>query len=271
MAIQWFPGHMNKTRRLLQEHIESVDGVLEIVDARAPLSSRNPLLNEIIGGKPRLVLLNKCDLCDTSALRQWLAYFEHQKIAALPVSAKARKNVDRLKGEVEKFMKKRGGMRERRPKALIVGVPNCGKSTLINAIARQKKAQVADKPGVTRDTALYKVGNFDLYDSPGTLWPNLEDQEAAARLAALGAVKDEVYIASEAFAFIYPFLKDHYAARLENRYAITPADDAVAFAAAVAARSGKNDDPERGVMMVFKDIREGRLGLLCLELPPAVL
>ncbi|MCL2519626.1 MAG: ribosome biogenesis GTPase YlqF [Spirochaetaceae bacterium] len=268
MSINWFPGHMNKTRQQLAEAVTQVHGVLEIVDARAPISSRNPMLNQIIGEKPRLILLNKADLADNAKLLQWLKYFESNKIKALPLSAKTRTNVDRLKGEITGFMKKKASQsRTERPKALIVGIPNCGKSTLINALARQKKANVADKPGVTRDMALYKVGQIDLYDSPGTLWPNLEDQLAAARLAALGAIKDEIYIVSEAFSLVYPFLSQHYAGQLKERYHIDCSEDGLTFAAAVALKLGRNDDAEAGALAIFKDLRAGKLGKIVLELP----
>jgi ribosome biogenesis GTPase A len=268
MAIQWFPGHMNKASRILTECVAQVDGVFEIVDARAPLSSRNPLLNQIIGDKPRLILLNKSDLADSHLQKLWLSYFKDNQLPAVPIAAKNRLNIDRLKSEAQAFMKKRkNSLRERVPKVLIVGVPNCGKSTLINALARQKKAMVADKPGVTRETLLYKIGSYDLYDSPGTLWPNLEDQEAAARLALLGSVRDEVFLASEALELLYPYLSQNYAQGFVNRYNLKPSGNYSDYLENVAAKAGRSD-LEDGAKIIIKDLRTGRLGNITLEKPP---
>lgn len=267
MAIQWFPGHMNKTRQKLAEAIKTVNGVLEIADARAPLSSRNPLLDEILGNKPRLLLLNKSDLADPNMLKEWLAYFKSNNIACLPISSKNRQNLDRLKGDAEKLGKVKLQTRTASNKILIVGVPNCGKSTLINALARVHKAEVANRPGVTRDMALYRMSGLDLYDSPGTLWPNLEDQIVASKLAALGAVKDEIYIVSEALEQVWAFLYKYYKDPMNQKYNIELSDDYHASAVAVSNRLGKGDNLELGALTIFKDLRDGKFGLICLERP----
>lgn len=270
MAIQWFPGHMNKLRRELKELLAYTDCVIEVADARAPLSSRNPMLHEIIGKKKRLLLLNKSDLADPALLRQWLDFYNAKKLRAIPVSVKKRQNLDRIKTECAKL--RAANTHEQRqvaPRALIVGVPNCGKSSIINALARQKKAQTADRPGVTRMTALYKTSQLDIYDSPGALWPNLEDQEAAARLAALGSVKDEVYNLSEALELIYPFLRQTYAQALTQRYGVPPAESAAEFLEQAAKRFGKTE-AETAARMVFNDLRNSKLGLVCLEKPPVL-
>jgi ribosome biogenesis GTPase A len=269
MAIQWFPGHMNKTRRLLAQHMTQVDAVLEIVDARAPLSSRNPMLNDIIGRKPRLILLNKSDMTDAIVLKEWQSYFQKQGIASLTISVKTRKNLDRLKGEVAKLVKRSDKTREKPPSVLIVGIPNCGKSSLINALMRDKRAKTADSPGVTRDVLLYRMNGLDMVDSPGALWPNLEDQMVAARLAALGSVKDEIYLATEALSSIYPYLYQNYLGALQQRYGQVSADFEELLQQ-VAVRYGRNvQDKEAISLAVLRDLRAGKLGLICLERPQA--
>ncbi|MGL4524943.1 MAG: ribosome biogenesis GTPase YlqF [Spirochaetia bacterium] len=267
MAIQWFPGHMNKARKLLAEYVDNIDGVLEIVDSRAPNSSRNPLIDEIFAKKPRLILLNKSDLCDLKIMKKWQDFYEGQGLKTLAISVKNRHNLERLKGEAA-GLAKAGKTRTKPPRLMIVGIPNCGKSSLINALGREKKARVADSPGITRDVALYKLGNLDLIDSPGTLWPNLSDQNAAARLAALGSIKDEVYLATEALGMVYPYLHMQYRARLKERYRIDPGEELDHFLSGVAARFNKKiEDTEALAMMVFRDLRAGKLGAICLEDP----
>lgn len=267
MSIQWFPGHMNKTRKLLAEYVDKVDAILEIADARAPKSSRNPLISEIFAKKSCLLLLNKSDLADQKILKEWQAFYQDQGLKSLTISVKNRHNLERLKGEAA-VLAKQGKTRTKPPRLMIVGVPNCGKSSLINALGRQKRAKIADSPGVTRDVALYKLGNLDLIDSPGTLWPNLSDQMAAARLAALGSIKDEVYLPSEALAAIYPYLRAQYGVALAARYHQVVPQEYPAFLQLVAARFHKDEtEPESLAMVVFKDLRAGKLGSICLERP----
>ncbi len=269
MSIQWFPGHMNKARKLLAEYAHKIDGVLEIVDARAPESSRNPLIEEIFAKKPRLLLMNKSDLADCAVVKEWQAEYEKQGLKSLVISVKNRHNLERLKGEAA-ALSKAGKTRAKPPRLMIVGVPNCGKSSLINALARQKKTKIADSPGVTREVSLYKLGSLDLIDSPGTLWPNLSDQMAAARLAALGSIKDDVYLPSEALALLYPYLRAEYERELCVRYQGEIPADYAHFLSLVAARFGRNEqDSEALAMIVFKDLRALKLGPICLERPGA--
>lgn len=265
MSIQWFPGHMNKTRKLLAEYVNKIDAVLEIVDARAPQSSRNPLIAEIFADKACLILLNKSDLADQKILKEWQDFYQAQGLRSLAISVKTRHNLERLKGEAASLTKQ-GKTRTKPPRLMIVGVPNCGKSSLINALGRQKRAKIADSPGVTRDVALYKLGNLDLIDSPGTLWPNLTDQMAAARLAALGSIKDEVYLPSEALGSLYDYLRTQYAGVLSARYQAVPPESYSEFLTTVAKRFNKDiADYEGLAMLVFKDLRSGKLGPICLE------
>ncbi len=265
MSIQWFPGHMNKARRLLAEYADKIDGVLEIVDARAPESSRNPLIEEIFAKKPRLLLLNKSDLADRALVKEWQAEYEKQGLKSLAISVKNRHNLERLKGEAA-TLGKAGKTRDKPPRLMIAGVPNCGKSSLINALAREKRTKIADSPGITRDVALYKLGSLDLIDSPGALWPNLSDQMAAARLAALGSIKDDVYLPSEALSLLYPYLHSQYGKELFRRYEQEAPEDYEGFLSVVAQRFARNEnDSEALALMVFKDLRTGKLGQICLE------
>ncbi len=268
MAIQWFPGHMNKLRNTLRDTLPHVDVVLEIADARAPLSSRNPLLDEIIQKKPRLLLLNKAELADPAMTSEWLYYFENRNLKTLLISAKTRMNLDRIKSETAKLYKTKDVVRVTKPRVLIVGVPNCGKSTVINALGRKHKAQAADRPGVTRDVQLYRTNSLEIYDTPGLLWPNLENQTMAARLAALAAVRDEVYTPSEAFLLLYPFLYRHYQQRLNDRYGFEANPDGYEFITQLGTRIGRLNDQEATVRHFFNDLRSGKLGTFCLEVPP---
>ncbi|NIZ46922.1 ribosome biogenesis GTPase YlqF [Entomospira nematocerorum] len=268
MAIQWYPGHMHKLRQTLQSTLPLVDVILEVADARAPWSSRNPLLSEIIGKKPRILLLNKAELADPIFLKQWQEYYKvHNKLRTLTISAKTRANLDRIKGEVHHIAKMKDSQRIRNPRALIIGVPNCGKSTIINALARSHKAKAANQPGVTRQVTLYHAQSLDIYDTPGLLWPNLEDQAVASRLAILAAVRDEVYLPSEAFSNLYPFLKTHYNAVFEARYKI-PMQEHVDDYLYTLKETFNKPDLEATTLMILNDLRGGKLGSFCLEVPP---
>ncbi|NIZ18581.1 ribosome biogenesis GTPase YlqF [Entomospira culicis] len=270
MAIQWYPGHMHKLKATLKSTLPLVDVVLEVVDARAPISSRNPMLDEILGKKPRIILLNKAELADPNMLHEWQEFFKtKKKYKSLAISAKTRTNLDRIKGEIQQIFKSKEQQRLRNPRALIIGVPNCGKSTIINALAREHRAKAANQPGVTKQVTLYHAQSVDIYDTPGLLWPNLEDQEAAARLAVLAAVRDEVYHPSEAFASVYLFLKSHYADRLIERYKIPLHDNAHDYLIALTTTLNKKDI-EATALLLFNDLRGGKLGRFCLERPPYV-
>lgn len=270
MAIQWYPGHMNKLKQTLKQILPFVDVVLEIADSRAPLSTRNPMIKDLLGKKPHLLLLNKAELADPKLLKSWQNYFKtHTHLKAIAVSAKLRTNLDRIKGEVHKLFVCKNQQQIRNPRALIIGVPNCGKSTIINALARQHKAKAANKPGVTQQVTLYHAQSLDIYDTPGLLWPNLENQDGAARLAALAAVRDEVYLPSEAFSLIYFFLKQHYAERFQQRYQIPMEDNSDQYLVALSTILNKKNI-ETIALSLFHDLRGGKLGQFCLETPPYV-
>ncbi len=197
--IQWFPGHMTKTKRKIQESLKLVDAVAEIIDARVPQSSRNPDLDGLLGSKPRLILLNKCDMADSRETARWIAYFKNKGIGAIAVDCKSGKGIsgfmpavrellcDRIKSWEEK------GMKNRTIRVMVVGIPNVGKSSFINKVANKSRAKAEDRPGVTRGNQWYTIGNgFELLDTPGVLWPKFDDPAVGERLAFTGAVKDQI-------------------------------------------------------------------------------
>ena len=198
-TVQWFPGHMAKTRRLIKESLKLVDGVVEIVDARIPYSSSNPELDSIIRNYPRIVLLNKCDLAEPAATKMWMDYYKSKGIYALPVDCKTGKGLNSFIPTAKKALSKTverneaKGMSGKSLRLMVVGIPNTGKSSFINRMAGNAKAKVADKAGVTRQNQWFAVGNgIELLDTPGVLWPKFDDSEVGDKLAFTGAVKDEV-------------------------------------------------------------------------------
>ena len=230
--VQWFPGLMAKTRRLIKESLPFVDLVTEIVDARIPLSSSNPELSEMIGNKPRIVLLNKCDVADEKATKQWVEYYKSKGIYALPVDCRSGKSLNAylplvreiLKDKIQKNTEK--GMVGKPLRVMVVGIPNTGKSSFINKMAGRNRAKVADKPGVTRSNSWFAVGNgIELLDTPGVLWPKFDDPKVGDKLAFIGSVKDEI-LDSETLALkLINVLKTDYSERLTERFKITDFSD----------------------------------------------
>ena len=197
--LQWFPGHMKKAQRLIEENLKLVDVVIELLDARIPLSSANPMLAEIIKDKPRMIALNKSDLADSASTKKWLDYFKAQGVPAVTIDSMKGKGMKQLvkvaedlaRPKTEKFVSK--GAKPRAARCMILGIPNVGKSSLINRLAGAVKAKAADKPGVTRAKQWIKIGtNLDLLDTPGILWPKFEDQTVGLKLAFTGAINDDI-------------------------------------------------------------------------------
>lgn len=228
MNIQWFPGHMTKTMRLIEENIKSVDIVVEILDARIPRSSKNPQIDALIGDKKRLVVLNKSDIADRSETEKWLKYFEKNGIAAMAVSSVQGKNLngvlekcrDILSDKIEAW--KSRGIVNRSLKMMIVGVPNVGKSSFINKLANKKSAKTGDKPGITRGKQWVRIASgFELLDTPGVLWPKFDDQTVGMRLAFTGAVKDEIMDVEELAMHLLELLRENYPNSLTERYKMT--------------------------------------------------
>lgn len=279
--VQWFPGHMAKTRRLIKESLPFVDLVTEIVDARIPLSSSNPELSEMIGNKPRIVLLNKCDVADEKATKQWVEYYKTKGIYALPVDCRSGKALNAylplvreiLKDKIQKNSEK--GMVGKPLRVMVVGIPNTGKSSFINKMAGRNRAKVADKPGVTRSNSWFAVGNgIELLDTPGVLWPKFDDPKVGDKLAFIGSVKDEV-LDSETLALkLINVLKTDYAERLTERFKITDFDEMQDYEILeLIGRkrgmliSGGEIDTERASIILLDEYRGGKLGKLTLEYP----
>lgn len=281
--IQWFPGHMAKTRRLIASSISLVDAVAEIVDARAPLSSRNPEMDRMTKNKPRIVLLNKSDLADEESTRLWIDYFRKNGCEALAVDCKSGKGIKSILPSIKtkvlrELMEKRSrnGMTGAPVRLMIVGIPNVGKSTVINRLAGSKKAKAEDRPGVTRTKQWVKLdNNTELLDMPGVLWPKFEDQEAAIRLAFTGAVSDDILDIETLAMKLLSFLAGNYPQSLAERYKIevSDTDTGLELLEKVGKKrgmmiSGGEINTERAAITVLDEFRAGKLGRITLELPP---
>ncbi|MBD0380378.1 ribosome biogenesis GTPase YlqF [Paenibacillus sedimenti] len=286
MTIQWFPGHMTKARRQIEDKLKLIDVVIELLDARIPLSSRNPMVDEILKGKPRMVLLNKHDLADPGVTAEWVRYFADQGLQALPIDAasgtQVKEILPRAKAlwahKIESQLRK--GINPRAVRALIVGIPNVGKSTLINQLAGKKIAATGDKPGVTKGQQWIKVGTeMDLLDTPGILWPKFEDQMVGLRLAATGAIKEELLHMDDIAFFVIKYMVRHYAAGLKERFGIEelPEDlddpnEVVKVMEAVGRKrgaivSGGKVDLDKASLIIIRDLRAGKMGRISLETP----
>ncbi|MFP3916167.1 ribosome biogenesis GTPase YlqF [Lysinibacillus telephonicus] len=228
MTIQWFPGHMAKARREVSEKLKLVDIVFELIDARLPLSSRNPMIDQVINQKPRLLILNKADMADDSQTHKWVQYFAdrgHMAVAINSLDGKGLQRVTKAAQEIlaDKWARmKAKGMKPRAIRAMIVGIPNVGKSTLINRLAKKNIAKTGNTPGVTKAQQWIKVGkDLELLDTPGILWPKFEDQEVGLKLALTGAIKDTIINMEDLAVYGLRFLSIHYPNRMEERYGIT--------------------------------------------------
>lgn len=281
VSVNWFPGHMAKTRRLIKESLPFVDLVTEIVDARIPMSSSNPELNEMIGSKPRIVLLNKCDVADEKVTAKWVEFYKRNGIYALPVDCRSGKGLGAYLPLVREVLKEKikrnneKGMSGKPLRVMVVGIPNTGKSSFINKMAGKNRAKVADKPGVTRSNSWFAVGSgIELLDTPGVLWPKFEDKAVGEKLAFIGSVKDEI-IDTETLALrLINVLKNGYCDRLAERYKISGFEEKEDYEILeMIGRkrgmliSGGEIDFERASVMLLDEYRAGRLGRLSLDLP----
>lgn len=281
VSVNWFPGHMAKTRRLIKESLPFVDLVTEIVDARIPMSSSNPELNEMIGSKPRIVLLNKCDVADEKVTAKWVEFYKRNGIYALPVDCRSGKGLGAYLPLVREVLKEKikrnneKGMSGKPLRVMVVGIPNTGKSSFINKMAGKNRAKVADKPGVTRSNSWFAVGSgIELLDTPGVLWPKFEDKAVGEKLAFIGSVKDEI-IDTETLALrLINVLKNGYCDRLAERYKISGFEEKEDYEILETIGrkrgmliSGGEIDFERASVMLLDEYRAGRLGRLSLDLP----
>ena len=280
-VVQWFPGHMAKTRRLIKESLPLVDGVTELLDARIPYSSSNPELGELINNKPRIVLLNKCDLADKDTTRQWVEYYKKTGVTAIPVDCRSGKGLSNYISAVREVLKDKikqneeRGMPGKALRIMVVGIPNTGKSSFINRMAGAAKAKVADKAGVTRQNQWFAIGNgIELLDTPGVLWPKFDDPKVGDRLAFIGSVKDEILDSETLAVRLLEVMKNDYPDRLAERYKINDFSDKEPWE--VLEMIGKKRgmmikggeiDTERASVMLLDEYRGGRLGTISLEKP----
>lgn len=282
-TVQWFPGHMAKTRRLIKESLPLVDAVTELLDARIPMSSRNPELDELTQRKPRIVLLNKCDMADEMTTKRWIEYFKAHGQYAIAVDCRSGKGLnayrplvrqvlaDKIKSNEEK------GMSGKALRVMVVGIPNTGKSSFINRMAGRNRAKVADKPGVTRQNQWFVIGNgIELLDTPGVLWPKFDDKTVGDRLAFIGSVKDDVTDTETMALRLLEVLKKDYADLLCERYKLKPDDVANSETYEIMELigrkrgmliSGGEIDTERASVMFLDEYRGGKLGRLSFEVP----
>ena len=281
MHINWFPGHMAKAHRTIREHLKLVDVVVELLDARIPYSSANPLIKEVLEGKPRVVALNKADLAEAHWTKAWIDHFKAEGVKAVPLEALGGKGAKHLVALLEqagsdKIAKMTAkGLRPRAVRAMILGIPNVGKSSLINCLLGTSTVRTADKPGVTRGKQWIKVGkNLELLDTPGVLWPKLEEQEVALKLAMTGAIKDEVYDLEQAIVQFLALLRPEYEERLVERYKLEKPlpEENIHFLERIGAkrgclRSGGVVDCEKAMRLLLNEFRSGKLGPITLDYP----
>src|SRR5690625_1539991 len=320
MSIQWFPGHMAKARREIEEKLKLVDFVMELVDARAPLSSQNPMLQQVVQNKTKMIVLMKRDLADQRETEKWIAHFKEKNVPAIAVNVNDKADIKRViqlgrelgqekmetekwishfkeknvpaiavnvndkadikrviqlgrelgQEKMDKLMKK--GIQPRPARAIITGIPNVGKSTLINRLANKKIAKTGARPGITKQQLWIKVGkDFELLDTPGILWPKFEDEEVGYRLAAIGTIKDQLLSLQDITAFVIKYMQIHYPNQLEERHAIGPdMEDMWDIFVAIGKRrgaleSGGNVNFDKVADIVLQDLRTGKLGNITLE------
>mgnify|MGYP001218780877 FL=1 len=270
IPISWYPGHMARARRQIEEAIRQVDAVIEVVDARLPLGSRNPELQELLARRPHLIVGSKADLADPATTKAWLAHWESQGEAAVAVDLAAPETRNVLQRQLNRFSARRPGRRSVR--WLVVGIPNVGKSTLINCLAREAKARTGAKPGLTRGTQWIRIaGGHYLLDSPGLLWPKLDPPERGLKLAWIGCIGENAFDPETVARALLDFLMQREPERLEKRYGIRSAADADLLEALAVKRGmllkGGVPDLERAAATVLKEFRDGTLGRISLEHP----
>ncbi len=283
MNIQWFPGHMAKTRRMISDNLKLVDVVIEIVDARLPLSSRNPEIDKIVNNKPRVLVLNKSDIADSDANSRWMSYFQSKGIVTVLVDSLSGKGVKNINGAIDKVLKEKferdakKGIIRHSVKMMIVGIPNVGKSSLINRLAGKAATKSGDRPGVTTAKQWIRLsGKYDLLDTPGILWPKFDNEETARNIAYTGGIKDEIMDIEELSCYLLEFLRDNYSESFKAKYKIT--DDIGGMTGFEllelvgrkrgAIVSGGNVDTFKAAGFLLDDFRAAKLGKITLELPP---
>lgn len=281
--IQWFPGHMTKTKRQIQASLKLVDAVAEIIDARIPVSSRNPDLDKLIQNKPRVILLNKCDMANSNATKKWIEYYREKGITAIAVDCKSGKGLNQFAPAVKKVLSKKlenlraKGMVNPTLRIMIVGIPNVGKSSFINKIAKQNRAKVEDRPGVTRGNQWYTIDkNLEMLDTPGVLWPRFDDKIVGERLAFTGAVKDQIIDIELLAVRLLDVLKEIKPNEFVERFKLQDVDfentDSYDLLGLIGRKrgmlvSGGEVNTERASIMLLDEFRSAKLGKITLEMP----
>ena len=285
-TIQWFPGHMTRTKRQIEKSLKMVDIVAEIIDARVPVSSRNPILKKLIGNKPRLILMNKSDMADSAATARWIAYYKQKGVKAIALDCRTGKGVNSFMPAIREVLQDQiarweaKGMTGRPIRVMVVGIPNVGKSSLINKMCRggnAGKADVQDRPGVTRQNRWFTIGKgFELLDTPGVLWPKFDDPIVGERLAFTGAVKDDVVDVESLASRLLEVLRETYPQAMAARYKLEGIDlsemQGYELLELVGRKrgfliSGGEINTERAAITVLDEFRSGQLGKITLELP----
>jgi ribosome biogenesis GTPase A len=280
-SIQWFPGHMTKTKRQIEKSLKLVDIVAEIIDARIPISSRNPVLDKLINNKPRVILMNKCDMADSAQTGRWIDYYKSKGIAAIALDCRTGKNLNGFMPLIKNVLSERiaawdaKGMTGRQIRVMVVGVPNVGKSSFINKLCKNSKANVEDRPGVTRTNQWFTIGNgLELLDTPGVLWPKFDDAIVGEHLAFTGAVKDDVVDIEQLAARLLEVLRDTYPKAIQERYKLGDAVISELKGYEILELVGKNRgmlisggeiNTERAAIAVLDEFRSAKLGRITLE------
>lgn len=271
--IQWFPGHMSKARRQVQENVKHVDFVTILVDARLPLSSQNPMLTKIVGDKPKLMILNKADLADATRTKEWKAYYESQGIKTLAINSKEQSTVKKVTEAAKELIADKikrlrdRGIQKETLRTMIIGIPNAGKSTLMNRLAGKKIVVVGNKPGVTKGQQWLKSNKeLEILDTPGILWPKFEDELVGLKLALTGAIKDQLLPMDEVTIFGLNYFKTHYPSRLTKRFKNIPLEEeAPEIIMTLTRQLGFKDDYDRFYSLFVKEVRDGKLGQYTLD------
>lgn len=282
-TIQWFPGHMTKTKRQIQSSLKLVDAVAEIIDARIPVSSRNPDLAKLVQNKPRVILLNKCDMANQTATKMWIDYFKKQNLVAIPVDCKNGRGLDKFAPAVNTVMShkiarlKEKGMVNPTIRIMIVGIPNVGKSSFINKMVKKNRAKVEDRPGVTRGNQWYTIAkNLEMLDTPGVLWPKFDDKTVGEHLAFTGAVKDQILDIELLAVRLLDFIKELKPADFITRFKLENEDveniDSYELLKMIGKKrgmlvSGGEIDTERAAIMLLDEFRSAKLGRITVEMP----
>ena len=282
-TIQWFPGHMTKTKRQIQANLKLVDAVAEIIDARIPVSSRNPDLDKLIQNKPRVILMNKCDMANQTATKMWIDYYSKQGVTAIAVDCKSGRGLNKFPQAVSTVMKERierlkaKGMKNPMTRVMIVGIPNVGKSSFINKISRQSRAKVEDRPGVTRGNQWFTISNnLELLDTPGILWPKFDDKIVGEHLAFTGAVRDQVLDVELLAVRLLDFLKALKPTDFMMRFKLEESNlentESYELLQMIGKKrgmliAGGEIDTERAAIMLLDEFRDAKLGRITLEMP----